>query len=81
VRAALCHDTYSAHQSREHDDANVLVMGPRVIGPSLAHDVVDAFLGARFSGAGRHRRRLAKIAAIEARFAPEHKESDACNVE
>lgn len=81
VRAALCHDTYSAHQSREHDDANVLVMGPRVIGPSLARDVLEAFLRARFSGAERHRRRLAKIAAIEARYAPERKEPGACSVE
>lgn len=74
VRAALCHDTYSAHQSREHDDANVLVMGPRVIGQALARDVLEVFLQARFTGAERHRRRLAKIAAIEARFAPERKE-------
>lgn len=71
IRAALCHDTYSAHQSREHDDANVLVMGPRVIGPALARDVLETFLAARFSGAERHRRRLAKIAALEARFAPQ----------
>lgn len=81
VRAALCHDTYSAHQCREHDDANVLVLGPRVIGPSLARDVLVAFLGARFSGAERHRRRLAKITAIEAHFAPERKEPGTCNVE
>lgn len=81
VRAALCHDTYSAHQSREHDDANVLVMGPRVIGPSLARDVLEAFLKARFSGAARHRRRLGKIAAIEARFAPGRKEPGVCSVE
>ena len=81
VRAALCHDTYSAHQSREHDDANVLVMGPRVIGPSLARDVLETFLEARFSGAERHRRRLAKIAAIEACYAPERKEPGACSVE
>jgi ribose 5-phosphate isomerase B len=85
IRAALCHDTYSAHQSREHDDANVLVMGPRVIGPSLARDVLETFLAARFSGEARHLRRLAKIAAIEARFAPtvpsSGKEPDACSVE
>lgn len=81
VRAALCHDTYSAHQSREHDDANVLVMGPRVIGPSLARDVLEAFLSARFSGAVRHRRRLAKVEAIEARFAHAGKEPGPCKVE
>lgn len=81
VRAALCHDTYSAHQCREHDDANVLVMGPRVIGTSLARDVLETFLKARFSGAKRHLRRLAKIAAIEARFAPTGKEPGQCNVE
>lgn len=86
IRAALCHDTYSAHQSREHDDANVLVMGPGVIGPSLARDVLETFLAARFSGEARHRRRLAKIAAIEARFTgclppASGKEPDACSVE
>ena len=67
VRAGLCHDTYSAHQGVEHDDVNVLVMGSRVIGAALASDVVRAFLGARFSGEERHRRRLAKVLAIEER--------------
>lgn len=67
IRAALCHDTYSAHQSREHDDANMLVMGPRVVGAELARDILRAFLAARFTGEERHRRRLAKVAAIEAR--------------
>ncbi len=66
VRAGLCHDTYSAHQGVEHDDMNVLVLGARVIGPELAFELARAFLGARFSGAERHVRRLAKIRAIEA---------------
>ena len=68
IRAALCHDTYSAHQSREHDDANVLVMGPRVVGAELARDILRAFVAATFTGEERHRRRLAKVAAIEARY-------------
>jgi ribose 5-phosphate isomerase B len=65
IRAALCGDTYSAHQSREHDDCNVLCLGARVIGEELALDIVRAFVAARFSGEERHRRRLEKIAAIE----------------
>ncbi|HET8678483.1 MAG TPA: ribose 5-phosphate isomerase B [bacterium] len=65
IRAGLCHDTYSAHQGVEHDDMNVLVMGARVIGQATAHELVRAFLGARFSGEERHRRRLAKIEALE----------------
>jgi len=66
IRAAVCHDCYSAHQGVEHDDMNVLVFGGRVIGPELALECALAFLRARFSGEERHRRRLAKIAAIEA---------------
>jgi len=66
IRAAVCHDTYSAHQGVEHDDMNVLVMGSRVIGPKLAEDLVKAFLGANFTNEERHKRRLAKVAAIEA---------------
>jgi ribose 5-phosphate isomerase B len=65
VRAGVCHDVYSAHQSVEHDDMNVLCLGPRVIGPSLAVDLVNAFLRARFSGEERHLRRLHKVAAME----------------
>jgi transaldolase len=65
IRAGVCHDVYSAHQSVEHDDMNVLCLGPRVIGPGLAIDLVNAFLRARFSGEERHRRRVAKIAAME----------------
>jgi ribose 5-phosphate isomerase B len=66
VRAAVCHDTYSAHQGVEHDDMNVLVLGSRVIGPELALECSLAFLGAKFSGEPRHRRRLDKVLAIEA---------------
>ena len=65
IRAALCGDTYSAHQSREHDDCNVLCLGSRVVGVELALDIVRAFVGARFTGEERHRRRLAKIQALE----------------
>ena len=65
IRAALCGDTYSGHQSREHDDCNVLCLGARVVGVELALDIVRAFVAARFSGEERHRRRLAKIEAIE----------------
>jgi len=65
IRAGVCHDTYSAHQGVEHDDMNVLCLGARVIGSELALEVVRAFVGAKFSGEERHRRRLAKIAALE----------------
>lgn len=68
VRAAICHDTYSAHQGVEHDDMNVLVLGARVIGPNLAPELVSAFLGAKFSGEARHVRRLNKVKAIEAEY-------------
>jgi ribose 5-phosphate isomerase B len=67
IRAAVCHDTYAAHQAVEHDDMNVLALGARIIGPSLAFEIVDAFLRASFSGEERHRRRLDKVLAIEAR--------------
>ena len=66
VRAAVCHDTYSAHQGVEHDDLNVLTLGARVIGPEPAFECALAFLGATFSGEPRHRRRLDKVLAIEA---------------
>ena len=66
VRAAVCHDTYSAHQGVEHDDMNVLVLGARVVGPELALECATAFLAAQFSGEPLHRRRLDKILAIEA---------------
>lgn len=68
IRAGLCHDTYSAHQGVEHDDMNVLVLGARVIGQELAHELVRAFLGAKFAGEERHRRRLGKIQALESRY-------------
>lgn len=68
IRAGLCHDTYSAHQGVEHDDMNILVLGARVIGPELARELVGAFLGAKFAGEQRHRRRLEKVRALEARY-------------
>ena len=66
IRAGLCHDTYSAHQGVEHDDMNVLCLGSKVIGGSLAAELVRAFVGARFSGEERHRRRLDKVLDAEA---------------
>ena len=71
IRAAVCHDTYSAHQGVEHDDMNVLVMGSRVVAIELVKELVRSFLGARFSGEERHARRLGKVKAIEARFCGE----------
>ncbi|TMI75030.1 MAG: ribose 5-phosphate isomerase B [Bacteroidetes bacterium] len=67
IRAGVCHDTYSAHQGVEHDDVNVLCLGQRVIGIELAKEIILAFLAASFSEEDRHKRRLAKIAAIEAK--------------
>ena len=64
VRAALCHDTFSAHASREHNNANILTMGERVIGPGLAKDIVTIWLNTEFEG-GRHARRVEKISALE----------------
>ena len=66
IRAAVCHDTYSAHQGVEHDDMNVLTLGARVIGPEPAFECALAFLAVSFSGEERHRRRLDKVLAIEA---------------
>ncbi len=68
VRAAVCHDTYSAHQGVEHDHMNVLCLGERVIGIELAREIVGKFLDARFSEDARHVRRLEKVSAIERRF-------------
>ncbi len=65
IRAAICHDVYSAHQGVEHDDMNVLCLGSEVIGPSLARDLVGTFLGARFDGGERYVKRLEKIEAME----------------
>ena len=68
VRAGLCHDHYSAHQGVEHDDMNVLCLGARVVGPALALELVETFLSAKLSSEERHRRRIAKVRAIEARY-------------
>lgn len=68
VRAAICHDTYSAHQGVEHDDANVLCLGARVVAENLALEIIRAWDGARFSEAERHKRRLGKVNAIEAKY-------------
>jgi ribose 5-phosphate isomerase B len=65
IRAAVCHDIYSAHQGVEHDDMNVLCLGSEVIGPSVARDLVKAFLGAHFNGGERYVRRLQKIEDLE----------------
>jgi len=65
IRAAICHDVYSAHQGVEHDDMNVLCLGSEVVGPSLARDLIAAFLGARFDGGERYVKRLEKIKDME----------------
>jgi ribose 5-phosphate isomerase B len=71
IRACMCHDTYSAHQGVEHDDMNVLVLGARIIGSALAHDLVESFLKATFQKQEeRFVRRLNKVKAIEARNMP-----------
>lgn len=67
IRASMCHDSFSARQGVEDDNMNVLCLGARVIGAELAADLVRDFVGARFSGAERHRRRLGKVAAMERR--------------
>jgi ribose 5-phosphate isomerase B len=71
IRAALCHDTFSAHQGVEDDQMNILCLGARVAGPSLAEELVTAFLRARFSGADRHARRVAKVIGFEQRMGSE----------
>ncbi len=68
IRAAVCHDSYSAHQGVEHDNMNVLVLGSRIIGEKLAEDLLDNYLRAKFSNEERHLRRLAKVHAIETRM-------------
>ncbi|MFG0290842.1 MAG: ribose 5-phosphate isomerase B [Rhodopirellula sp. JB044] len=65
IRAAICHDTYSAHQGVEHDDMNVLCIGGRIIGSELAFEIIKAFLSARYTPEERHARRLQKIVALE----------------
>lgn len=67
VRAALCSDTFSAHATREHNDANILALGERVVGQGLALDIVDEFLSAKFDG-GRHSNRINKITEIEKKY-------------
>lgn len=67
VRAALCSDTFSAHATREHNDANILALGERVVGAGLALDIVDTFLDSKFEG-GRHQKRIDKIADIEKKY-------------
>ena len=65
IRAAICHDTYSAHQGVEHDDMNVLCLGSGIVGPSLATELVQAFLGATFAAEGRYLSRLEKVEELE----------------
>ncbi|KAJ49146.1 ribose 5-phosphate isomerase B [Clostridium tetanomorphum] len=67
VRAALCGDTFSAHACREHNDANILALGQRVVGVGLALDIVDNFLSAKYEG-GRHQKRIDKISCIESKY-------------
>ena len=69
IRAAVCHDSYSAHQGVEHDDMNVLVLGSRIVGVKLAEDLVKAYLAAKFTNEDRHVRRIAKVKALESKFA------------
>jgi ribose 5-phosphate isomerase B len=71
IRAAVCHDAYTAHQAVEHDDLNVLCLGARVVGPAVAKQLAEIFIAATFSAEDRHLRRLAKIDAIESRFSHE----------
>ena len=68
IRAAICHDPYSAHQGVEHDDLNVLCLGSEIIGPSVARELVAAYLGATFDGGERYVARLDKVAAMEQRL-------------
>jgi ribose 5-phosphate isomerase B len=65
IRAGVCHDTYSAHQSVEHDDVNILCLGERIVGIELVKEIVLTYLRAEFTGEARHKRRLEKILAIE----------------
>ena len=69
IRAAICHDVYSAHQGVEHDDMNVLCLGSEVVGPSVAAELVSAFLSARFDGGERYAARLEKVEAMEREMA------------
>lgn len=67
IRAALCGDTFSAHACREHNDANILALGARIVGTGVALDIVDSFLNARFEG-NRHQKRIDKISEIEKKY-------------
>lgn len=67
IRAALCHDTFSAHATREHNNANILALGERVVGPGLALDIVKTFIKTEFEG-GRHEKRINKISEIEKKY-------------
>jgi ribose 5-phosphate isomerase B len=71
VRACLIHETFSAHQGVEDDDLNIICLGGLVVGHALAWELVQTFLAARFSGAERHRRRLAKVEALEGKPWPQ----------
>lgn len=71
IRAALCHDVYSAHQCVEHDDVNVMCLGAQIVGDRLAMDLIDAFLRAKFSTEEHFRRRVRKLHDMERRFAAE----------
>jgi ribose 5-phosphate isomerase B len=66
IRAAVCHDVYSAHQCVEHDDVNVMCLGAQIVGPSLAKDLIAAYLGAEFSTSEEFRRRVTKLHAMDA---------------
>ncbi len=68
IRAAVCHDTFSARQGVEDDDMNVLCLGGRIVGSELAKEIVDRFVSAKFSGAERHKRRLGKVKLIEKEY-------------
>ena len=74
IRAALCHDIYSAHQCVEHDDVNVLCLGAQIVGNKLAEEILQAFLNAKFSTEEHFRRRVSKLADMERRAAEEMKE-------
>ncbi len=71
IRAALCHDVYSAHQCVEHDDVNVMCLGAQIVGQTLALELIRTFLGARFSTEEHFRRRVRKLHEMERRFAEE----------
>jgi ribose 5-phosphate isomerase B len=75
VRAALIHDAFSAHQGVEDDDLNMICLGGRVVGSALAWELIRTFLAARFSGAERHRRRIAKVAVCEGNFSLQRAEN------